>query len=65
ARVTVDSLDDAVRHLTVAARTIGGYPYARKAQLRDRQRHAQGLSGSASSTGWPTTTSTSRAFLSA
>jgi hypothetical protein len=34
--VMVPSLDDAVRHVNVATQTIGVYPYARKAQLRDR-----------------------------
>jgi hypothetical protein len=34
--VMVASLDDAVRYVNVATQTIGVYPYARKAQLRDR-----------------------------
>src|SRR5262249_18428725 len=34
--VMVPSLDDAVRYVNVATQTIGVYPYARKAQLRDR-----------------------------
>jgi acyl-CoA reductase LuxC len=34
--VHVPSLDDAVRHVNVATQTIGIYPPARKAQLRDR-----------------------------
>lgn len=34
--VMVESLDDAVRYVNVATQTIGVYPYARKAQLRDQ-----------------------------
>src|SRR5262245_30846935 len=34
--VMVSSLDDAVRYVNVATQTIGVYPFARKAQLRDR-----------------------------
>lgn len=33
--VMVESLDDAVRHVNVATQTIGVYPFARKAELRD------------------------------
>ena len=34
--VHVDSLDDAVRYVNVATQTIGIYPAARKAEMRDR-----------------------------
>jgi hypothetical protein len=34
--VVVDSLDDAVKYVNVATQTIGVYPYARKAELRDK-----------------------------
>jgi hypothetical protein len=34
--VLVDSLDDAIRYVNVATQTVGVYPYARKAELRDR-----------------------------
>ena len=34
--VHVPSLDDAIRYVNVATQTIGVYPPARKAELRDR-----------------------------
>jgi hypothetical protein len=40
--VMVDSLDDAVAYVNVATQTIGVYPWARKAQLRDRLASAGG-----------------------
>ena len=38
----VDSLDDAVAYVNVATQTIGIYPWARKALLRDRLASAGG-----------------------